>query len=284
MVVLGIISVMMGVLLPALGKVRRRARAVLGISNQREIVTGLNLYAMDNNNRYPESVAVMGVSASWLWQDPRMLCGSKMLSPGPHRAMSAYLRDYIEDASVMYCASAPCKYPRLQEAWDAGDDWDSSYLNTFSPEGELLFGTYCFYWNYLGILEGGGLFRGPLGPSGGRGRNKLLVSDYFGYGNWRSKDAYGSCEPFKGASVTPGWPTNSAYWSRRAVDANTVNQSAPRIELHAGYADGHVENYSPADVVSMLISTNSNGIPPDAYWLDMPGSPGIFYLPAAALR
>jgi hypothetical protein len=284
MVVLGIISVMMGVLLPALGKVRRRVRAVHGISNQRQIVCGLNLYAMDNNNRYPESVAVMGTPASWLWQDPRMLCGSKMLSPGPHRAMSEYLWDYIEDASVMYCPSAPSKYPRLQEAWDAGDDWDSSDPNTFSPEGELLSGTYCFYWNYLGVLEGGGLFRGPRGPSRERGRSELLVSDYFGYGNWRREDAYGSCEPFRGASVTPGRATNSAYWSGRAVDANDVSQNAPGIELHAGYADGHVETYSPADAVPMLISMNSNGIPPDGYWLDMPGSPGIFYLPAEALR
>jgi len=42
-----------------------------------------------------------------------------------HRSISAYLRSYIKDATVMFSPSAPRQYDYLQEAWDAGDDWDN---------------------------------------------------------------------------------------------------------------------------------------------------------------
>ncbi|HUW20937.1 MAG TPA: type II secretion system protein [Sedimentisphaerales bacterium] len=278
MVVLGIIAVMMGILLPALGKARRQARAVLGMSNQRQIVSGLNLYAIDNDSRYPESVATIGFGGSWHWQDPRMLTAYWKRDPGLNRSMSAYLRDYIEDAGVMFCPSAPVRYPHLQASWDAGEAWDNPDTD---PNKDPVFGTYCFYWNYLGILENGRLFKGP---SAGQSRSKLLVSDYFGYGHWRSLNSYGSCEAFKGASVTPGEPVNmfdSAYWSAR-VDPNTFNPGALKIKLHAGYVDGHVADYSPSQVVPMRISKEADGSKP--YPDGTAISPGIFYLPKNALR
>ena len=60
LVVIAIISALMGILLPVLGKARYQARTLIGISNQREIVSGVSLFASDNNEQYPESVATIG--------------------------------------------------------------------------------------------------------------------------------------------------------------------------------------------------------------------------------
>jgi len=275
LVVIFVVSVLTGILVPALSKARQQARIVLGTRNQREIVLGVNLFASDNDQQYPESVATIGdVSLSWNWQEPMMLTGFRARSPRLHRSMSAYLRPYIEDAATMYCPSAPQKYKHLQGAWDAGDEWDNPET---PPVLDPMSGTYCFYWNYTGYLqEREYLFRGPQSTAGGPGRSKLLVSDYFGYDHHRNRDAYGSCEKFAAASIAEGSLLSSAYWS----DRGRAGAGAPEIKLHAGYTDGHVESFSASDTLTMkVIRYPETGEP----YLDGIG-PGDFYLPRNALH
>ena len=274
--VISIISLLMAILVPSLRKVRQQARAVVAAQNQKEIVSATTIFASDNNERFPESVATVGTGNSWNWSDPTKLTGNKHRSPGIHRAMSEYLKSYIPDARTMYCPNAPQRYKYLQQAWDAGDDWDYPEDDTFSrdPVG----GTYCFYWNYTGYVGGRKVvFKGPQGPaSGGRNFSKLIVSDYFGYDHWRSPWSHGSCEQFEGAEINPETWLLSAYWFREGDI-----EDPPDIELRAGYTDGHVETYSPSDTVPMKVSNNADGTTPypDGY-----GSYGIFFLPRNALQ
>ena len=274
LVVMSIISLLMAIILPALGQVKRKARTMLGMNNQKQIAGGVNLFALDNDDRYPQSVATVGFGSSWNWSDPRKLTGNRRRSPGLNRSMSAYLRSYIPDASTMYCPSAPRKYKYLQEAWDAGDDWD----NPETPfPSDPVSGTYCFYWNYIGFLGGRrGIFIGPQTPAGGRRQSKLLVSDYFGYDHWRSPNAFGSCEKFKGAGITSETWLLSAYWSGNGHPSS----DKPHIQLQAGYTDGHVESYSTSEVVPMKVSITSDGSVP---YPDGVG-PGVFYLLKNALH
>lgn len=273
LVVMSITSVLMAILVPALDKVRRQARSMKGMNNQKQIASALNLFASDNDERYPESVATVGFGGSWNWSDPTRLTGTVGRTPTSHRAMSEYLRSYVPDASSMYCPSAPHEHRYLQEAWDAGDDWD----NPDTPiSGDLMGGTYCFYWNYRGFLtERNAVFLGPQGPASGRRYSKVLVTDYFGYDHHRTRWAFGSCEPFRGAGVTPETWLLSAYWSR-------INpaESTPELKLRAGYTDGHVETYSPSDVVPMKISVSRDGTIPQP---DGMGH-GTFFLPRKALH
>jgi hypothetical protein len=264
----------MGILLPALGKVRQQARTLIGTSNQRGIVSGVNLFAMDNDEQYPESVATLGDISYWNWGEPMMLTGYRGRSPRMYRSMSAYLRSYIEDASMMYCPNAPRKYKYLQDAWNAGDEWDNPET---PPVEDPVSGTYCFYWDYTGYLEERNyLFQGPRDSASGGGCSKLLVSDYFGYGHVRSPNSYGSCEKFANASITEGTLLSSAYWSREGV----AGSDAPEIKLQAGYTDGHVETYSASDTLTMKVIWKPEIAEP--YPDDI--GPGRFYLPRNALH
>lgn len=277
LVVISIISLLMAILVPALGKARHQARTIVGMGNMRQIVGSVNLFALDNDNQYPESVATIGFGDHWNWQEPTMLTGYRKRSPQLHRSMSAYLHNYIADASIIFCPNAPKKYKYLQQAWDAGDDWDNPET---PPVPDPVIGTYCFYWNYTGYLGNASqLFKGPRSTLGGRGQSKLLVSDYFGYDHWRSPNAFGSCIKFEGADITEGTWVSSAYWSRPA-SGSSVNLDTIEISLYGGYTDEHVERYNPSDVIPMKVSITSDGSTPYPSGV----GPGIFFLPRNALH
>lgn len=279
LVVLGIISVLMAALLPALAKVRRQARSIVSVGNLRQITAAVDCFASDGDGRYPPSVATIGLGDDWNWQEPTMLTGYLKRTPSAHRAMSSYLRAYIEDASVMFCPNAPLRYKYLQRAWHAGEDWDNPDTEA---KPDALSGVYCFYWNYVGYLgERRGLFRGPSGPARGYQKSRIVATDYFGYDHWRSLNAYGSCEKFRDADVTEGTGISSAYWSRpRGSPGAPPDWSRLRVKLHAGYVDGHVEAYFPSDTVPMAVICDRQQNEP--YPRGM--GPGMFYLPRIGLR
>ena len=275
LVVISVLSLLMGILLPVFSRVRRKSRILLGVNNQRRIVTALGCYALDNKGFYPESVATITFGTTWHWQEPTMMTACRPRPPFKHRSVSAYLLSYISEAGTMFCPNAPNKYKYLEQVWEAGDDWDN-------PETSFLddpfFGTYCFYWNYVGFLgDGRAPFRGPRDTMGGQ--SDLLVSDYFGYGHHRSPDSYGSCEKFGDASITFGSEVSSAYWSLSNSDGDIPLESL-NIKLHAGFTDGHVEDFTSSQVIPMKVSITPDGsIPyPDGVGL----GPGDFYLPEKA--
>ena len=273
LVVMSIISLLLSISLPALNRVRQQARTLLGTSNQREIVRAVNLFALDHDDQYPESVATQGPLATWNWREP-MVLASRMNGPRKYRSMSAYLRLYLEDARTLHCPKAPQPYTYLRAAWEAGEAWDN--LDTPMVLDQVS-GTYCFYWNYTGLLEDREyLFHGPRNTIGGRGRSTLLVTDYLGFGHNRSPDAYGSCEKFQGASVTEESPFSSAYWSGRGSGALDV----PAVKLHASYVDGHVEDYSSSDTSIMRVISKPATSEPYPQGI----GPGKFYLPQNGSR
>jgi prepilin-type N-terminal cleavage/methylation domain-containing protein len=286
LVVIAVISILLSLLAPALRKVRLQARAVQNGNNQRQVATALNLFAADHRDRYPESVATIGLSWDWYWQEPMMITGYHKRDPQGHRSMGDYLRTYLSDADTVFCPNAPQCYRYLQEAWDAGDSWDHPGAMTLPLDP--LFGTYCFYWSYVGYLPNSEYaFRGPRRPDSakGKGYSTLLVSDYFGFDHWRSREmfgmrCYGSCETFPAADITDGTAVSSSYWSCPGETEEQSLLGPPEIKLRAGYIDGHVESYSTEEVIEMKVSITSDGSVP---YPDGVG-PGTFFLPRESLR
>jgi prepilin-type N-terminal cleavage/methylation domain-containing protein len=274
LVAIAIISMLMAILMPALSGVRRQATALLGMRNQREVANAVNLFAMDNDDLYPQSVATVGVEDSWNWREPTQMAGEKSRSPQLHRSMSAYLHSYIASAKTVSCPGAPQPYKYLQESWDAGDDWDNPDTD---PRSDPVGGTFCFYWNYTGYVGGPrAVFKGPRGPASGGTQSQLLISDYLGYGYWRSPENFTSCERLAKADILEEYYLAPALWATKG-DPNAV---MPKIKLRAAYTDGHVETYTPSDVVPMRIAMTPEGVPP---FPDEGASKGIFYIPRHAL-
>ncbi len=275
---MSLISLLAGLLLPALSAVRRQARTLVSMGNMREITAAVDTFAMDNGGIYPPSVATIGMEDSWNWQAPNMLTGYLKRTPQVHRSVSAYLRVYIKDADIMFCPNAPMRYPYLQEVWDAGDDWDHPDTETVP---DPVFGTYCLYWNYVGYLgKNVDLFRGPTGPTRGPRGSSIVVSDYLGYDHWRDPLTYGSCERLRDATVTDGTYLSSAFWSKPG-DGTAAERQDLGVTLRAGYVDGHVESYCPVDTRAMYAILNRETNEPY-----QPGTtgPGVIYIPRVGLR
>ncbi len=270
---MSIISAVSAILIPAVHVARNKARELRGMSNQNKVVAGVNLYSLDNNDRYPPSIAKVGSGQQWNWTDPTKLAGSELTKSGTNHAVSTYLRKYISAADAICCPSAPYPYTYLEKAWLEGDVWD----NPDTPVcPDVVGGTYCLYWNYQGYMEGK-LFQGPRSSAGGRGVSKLLISDYLGINHWRAPDATISCERFPNAEVVPETLLLSSLWSGPKTEEG--QKTAHVSTLRAGFTDGHVESYSSMKTVSMRVIKDPYTFTP--YSDDEPG-PGIFFLPRSA--
>lgn len=275
LVVISIVSVLLAIAVPGLNGARRQARALVGMHNQKEVAGSANLYASDNDDLYPPSVATVGYGDAWNWSEVTRLIGYEKRSAQINRSLSSYLHNYIADAGTMFCANAPKKFQYLQEAWDAGDDWDNPNTLVLT---DPLSGTYCFYWGYTGYLgEGPRLFRGPRSPAALSNQSHMLMSDYFGYGHWRTPNAFSSCERLDGGEVDPETQLTSAWWK---LDGDP-NTAMPDVKLRAAYTDGHVESYRPADAIPMRVGRTPEGVPP---FPDGGTSAGLFYIPRNAVR
>ncbi len=278
--VLFILALLSSILVPSLQKAKRAAFSLLSSRNQHETITGVLCYSTDQDGHFPESVATLGTDWRWTWREPSVLTGSEKRSPAHYRSASEYLRNYIETASTLFCPGAPSRYEFAEQAWAAGDTWDNPSPDT--AMNDPLFGNYCLYWNYVGYLEERQKpFIGPRSTTQKKSESKLMISDYYGYGHWRneltygSRNAYGSCEKMAQANVTKGTSVACDFWSLFNPNGDISFQSMD-LNLQAGYVDGHVEKFMPADTVILKVSMTPDGQTP---YPDNVGPAGTFYIP-----
>ena len=205
-----------------------------------------------------------------------MMTGYRARSPRIHRSMSEYLGDYIDKPEVLYCPNAPKKYPYLTDAWLAGDDWDNPDT---APKTDPMSGSYCFYWNYTGYLEERSyVFNGPKRLGGDKRQSDMLISDYFGYDHHRTREAFASCEKLKDSSLVTGTLLSSSVWSK-SKSFEEMQASDVTAVLNAGFTEGHVEKYSPAETTIMRVIWDCSTNEPYPQGL----GPGNFYIPISAL-
>ena len=277
-VVVAVIALLGSILTPALFRAKREAREVIKANNFKQITIAANLFAAENNYWYPGSVATLGFVGRWNWHDPRKITAAYTDSFEWHRAMSEYLGSFIDDPEILVCPNGPGQKrefkENLDEAWEKGDWYERNGRGK-----DMVIGTSCFYWNYVGrVAQTGGYFIGPRRATGRWGESKLLVSDYLGYDNWQSSNAYASCDKFKGSGKKiPSCETTAAFW--------VGDDSLPEIELCGGYIDGHVEKYSSFDTVGLkVIIDRETGETYTTMDEAKRKGPGIFFVPEKGLR
>jgi competence protein ComGC len=277
--VISTIVLLIGILVPVFARVRIYARSLVNMRNQRDIVTSVTLFACDHEQQFPASVALCEKAdrVTWRWQDPRKLRTTAPTQRMKHSSVAGYLSSYVEDVTRLSCPSIPQSYAYWQEAWEAGDTWDHpETAGTQDP----VFGSYCLYWNYVGFQDASP-FRGPKSLYGGPGESNLLVSDYFGFDEVRSPDAYGSCELLNGSDPQEARPDALAasYWSYDIQAALRPEDLTIKLKLNAGYTDGHVKSYYPNETEIMKVADVPNGS--RAYFKGGydPRYPGQFFIP-----
>ncbi len=274
-VVISVTALLAGISLPALSRASAMAKSLKGATRQRHVVTSVCLYAADHQGWYPDSVATSMSGNTWCWQDPRTLKACKPRVTGKYcSSLAGYLRSYVPDPSVLVCPGSPRPYPYLRDFWQAGDAWNNPKT---SYDDDSVVGSYCLYWNYTGYLSGPRrAFRGPQADDGRPGCSKLLISDYFGYNHWRSPNAFGSCERFSRAEITKPTYEATDYWFRGA--GFKPDPADTHLTLRAGYVDGHVESYRPADTSILEVSYTLDGTQPAASGAGV--GAGLFYIPS----
>ncbi len=197
--------------------------------------------------------------------------GIKDESPQVHRAMSAYLADYIPDARR-------CSAERASTLQLSPEAWDSETTGTIRTQrpGPTL------SWDILLLLE---LRRLSIRiadtvPRSDRSGQHGAIQSAPGYGLLRPR-SHGAA-PARSAVARDSRGQDreepsllSSYW---AVDGDPL-EAMPDVKLRAAFTDGHVETYSSSDVVPMKISTTPEGVPPypDGF------AGGTFFVPRSAI-
>jgi type II secretory pathway pseudopilin PulG len=278
LVAVSVVTLLVGVLLPALGQARRAARSLVGAHRQRQVVLAVSLYAADHAGCYPESVATAAMlGRTWRWEEPRMLKACEARAAGYQCSLASYLRSYLPKAEVLSCPSNPRPYPYLEEAWRAGEDWDNPDT---SYTDDSVAGSFCLFWNYVGHLtDQHRPFLGPQTDSDRPGCSRLLTSDYFGFNHWRSPGAFGSCEHLPHAEVTAETHEAPPYWFRRPQ--GPPDRAAVPLTLRAAFVDGHVEVYRPGETAILEVADALDGSTPALSGFGL--GAGQFYIPLSGV-
>lgn len=105
LVVIAIIAVLMGILMPALGRVREQARETVCRSNLRGVGLGIQMYLPDNDFRMPKTYSDPANNSNngHLWYTAGT---TRLLEPSDNRSYwgITYLR-YVENRDVFSCPS-----------------------------------------------------------------------------------------------------------------------------------------------------------------------------------
>ena len=195
-----IISVLAGILIPTLGKVRLKADQSKGLANMRQIATGIVLYCGDNDQTLPGPLWV-GQGATYNKNDPKTLMSRIANYLGYPEA-----KDFGQIADV----AIPPPYKRLK-----------------SPSG------ICFATPISYIQEGGGeRFANPFGYQGNDGivtAQPMKLSALASSGNlsksWALQDIDQKMTGYKDAGWYSSLPKDPLYGNAR---------NAVFFDMHAG--------------------------------------------------
>lgn len=117
LVVVAIIALLVGILIPALSKAREQARRSVCASNQKQIMTGVHMYAMQYAGQVPFSVPWFNASLTWIVRQ-------EYYNPKGYVHLGVlYGSQQLKDPGIFYCPSNkefPHIYPEGWQNFSAG--------------------------------------------------------------------------------------------------------------------------------------------------------------------
>lgn len=247
LVVISIIAILLSILMPSLNKARLAVKVVSCASNQRSIVTALNVYQADNNDKLAPSIQgrahPRAPSIPTFWTIPMRIkyyCGNGGLNGG---SVIKILGKYMADPSYWSCPVS-----------GGNVDWQRKFLDDYSNESVNILNTsYLLWWNYTKFSSKNPSSSVDIVPlstfNPTQGHDTLMVTDYF---RWHSETAGGiatepcwiSAHPVN-RSAREKWAIGSAPGDEIMIyKALSSTRDLPRATLNAGYLDCSVRKYN----------------------------------------
>ena len=269
LVVISIIALLLSIIMPALQTAKSRAKLMICMSNQRQIVLATQTYQAANGD-YPEHVAAVRTDpkgkGQW-WDSPEMMAqnlasnGNRSVVDGGY--ISEILGGYIDSPDVWFCPLSPIR-PDTQIT--GKDGVDRSYAQVFYDADRVNYPfvrwSYAAFWKYGGFASlldatetkwnqppfyGPGLRSDPKVLKAGS-KGKLMLSDVLkGYVN-PTPQMWASNHPFKESTKGDIYHTkeltNSDFFTvDQNVAGSIVSEEVGKLKLNAAYEDGHVDRY-----------------------------------------
>ncbi len=117
LVVISIIAMLLAILMPALGKVKKMAKALHCQTNLKTLMTAVTTYAVDNDDKFPGSFNYSGVGGwgtrwDWAWAPWRLDVDNAVTSGGKATLLERHegikkgsLYPYMEAVDSYHCVS-----------------------------------------------------------------------------------------------------------------------------------------------------------------------------------
>jgi len=255
LVVIAIIAVLMGILMPALQKVREQAKIIRCASNMRQIVLGLVTYAENNDSKLPPHPSFHGGGnyhrpTELNWNGNQM--GPVDPTTKDYTYVGRYLGSYIPDAGAFNC---PLSALNENTPWPPVGTSVGTY-GEFYKSGRYasLHSTYTLLWNYQGFnhQKSSGVDT-TLGHFEGAkttlSKTKLVVQDAFFYLTNNTNLLFD--DPPQNSWCTSHPSKNGVRAYPYYVHKDLQADDLPKIRFNAGYLDGRVESFMSWDALKV---------------------------------